>query len=499
MVSGTELAGEVPICGVFEKTFKHAEMSVPQLNRMGISAKRKQFYSCCSSGDKEIDEQVLSKTLEEVEAGSASGPWGLEDVPDDAVLSKRSGLRQPGKIRLIDDLSGSHVNSTVQAAESPKPQNVDFIGAMLLSVLQTNSSAVEVLGRTYDLKSAYKQLAIAPASLPYAYVVIFNPHKKKPEIYQLLAAPFGATRSVYSFLRIVHSVWYIGVKALGIVWSHFFDDFVAVCCNLHANNTATTVDMLFKLLGWKYAEQGDKATSFGQRITALGVEIDLSEAHNGSVTFSNTEKRRTELKATIAEILSKGRMTMLEAQKTRGTNAIHGWTIVWASRQTLHASSAAWVCGLGGVLVSPAGEKLAFFSVCLTREQINSLGALEKKTIIFEAELLAMILAYALWKEKSLAQSLVCFVDNNSARDVAISGCGRNEVARALVEFLLKLEMDASSTPWYARVPTPSNIADEPSRGDVERLLTAGAEPHDPSQQLDQVLQVLGEFAGKVG
>lgn len=43
----------------------------------------------------------------------------------------------PGKIRLVDDLTGGSVNNTVQASESPKPQNVDFIGALLLCVCVT--------------------------------------------------------------------------------------------------------------------------------------------------------------------------------------------------------------------------------------------------------------------------------------------------------------------------------------------------------------------------
>eukprot|EP00435_Cladocopium_sp_Y103_P031237 s2858_g7.t2 len=196
MVSGTALIGEALI----------TDMTVKQLTDLSSTAKRKQSYSCRSSGDREVDEQVLARTREEVEAGWASGCWALEDVPANAVISRRFGLRQPGKIRLIDDLSGSFVNSIVQASESPKPQNADFIGAMLLEVLQHNDSASDVLGRTYDLKSAYKQMAIAPESLPFASVVVFNPEKGKPEIYQLLAAPFGATKSVYSCLRVIHSV-----------------------------------------------------------------------------------------------------------------------------------------------------------------------------------------------------------------------------------------------------------------------------------------------------
>ena len=168
------------------------------------------------------------------------------------------------------------------------------------------------------MKSACKQLAIAKESLNFAYVVIFNPHTRKPEIFQLLAAPFGATRSVYSFLRVIHSVWYIGVAALNLVWPHFFDDFVVFCQATQACNTGQTVEMLFKLLGWRFAEEGDKAMSFSQVFTALGVELQLSRASDGMVEFANTEKRRAELIETISGILKCGSMTLVEAQKLRG-------------------------------------------------------------------------------------------------------------------------------------------------------------------------------------
>ena len=98
-----------------------------------------------------------------------------------------------------------------------------------------------------------------------------------------------------------------------------------------------------------------------------------------------------------------------------------------------------------------------------------------------------------------MAVPLIGFVDNNSARDVAISGSGRNAVAVLLVDFLLKLEMSVCASPWYARVPTPSNIADEPSRG-VERLLEhMGSQKVDPSHELNQIMEVLGESAVKLG
>lgn len=240
LVNGTELVGEVKPFGIFEKAFRPAEITTEQLKTSGRASRLLNFYKCSSSGDVEVDEVVYSKTLEEVEPGRALGPIELSDLPQDAVVSRRFGLKQPAKIRLIDDLSSSKVNQTVQTAESPKPHSVDFIAAMLLEVLKVNKG-VQLFGRSFDLKSAYKQLAIAEASL--SFVAVYNPKLGKAELFQLLAAPFGATRSVYSFLRVSNAIWYIGVKALNIIWSCFFDDCVSFCREEHISNTNMTVRM----------------------------------------------------------------------------------------------------------------------------------------------------------------------------------------------------------------------------------------------------------------
>ena len=544
---GTELVGEVPLYGIFEKKFKPAETTVESLCEAAKSIKQKHYYSCKSSGDSEIDELVWKKTQEEVELGWAAGPIELFDLPEDAIVSRRFGLRQPGKIRLIDDLSASSVNQTVQCSESPKPQSIDFVAALLLTILKC-SGGVPLKGRSFDLKSAYKQLAIAESSLQFAYVAIYNPYKKKAELYQLLAAPFGATRSVYSFLRISHAICFTGVKALKIMWSVFFDDYVVFAQDPHARNTEAAVELLFKLLGWNFAIDGDKATSFGDEFSALGVRVNLGEASLGRVSFINTEKRIKELSDAIEKIIEKGSMTVLESQKLRGRmqfadGQIFGrlgklcmkaitnhaflkrgnilekatvdalrrfviflkhaeprnlqlasdsvWTIYTDACYEPHRQD--WVCGLGGVLVNPMGHKVAFFSIELSVEQRSSLGAEFKKTIIFEAELLAMVLAFSVWRSIIGSSSLICFVDNNSARDVAISGCGRNCVANSLVEFLLKLEMASNVTPWYTRVPTPSNVADDPSRGVVRHLIESGAKCEDPAKELQDIITILLE------
>ena len=93
---------------------------------------------------------------------------------------------------------------------------------------------------------------------------------------------------------------------------------MVVCQDALSTNTGQTVEMLFRLLGWKFAEDGDKATLFSSSFSALGVEVNLSSAAIGSIEFANTEKRRAELVETISLILKKGTPTVVESQKLRG-------------------------------------------------------------------------------------------------------------------------------------------------------------------------------------
>ena len=135
-----------------------------------------------------------------------------------------------------------------------------------------------------------------------------------------------------------------------------------------------------------------------------------------------------------------------------------------------NAESSEWPCGVGGVLLNPAGRLLAAFSACLPKWFRALLGEGSKETIIFEAELVALICAMRLWKHKLQGKPVLFFVDNNSARDVAISGAARSAVANRLLDLLLSDECSAEILAWYQRVPSPSNVADHPSRQLVPAL-----------------------------
>ena len=148
--------------------------------------------------------------------------WGANHVGPER-LSIPVGV-YGDKVRLIDNYVSSEINSTVQSAESPKPHS---IAAVILESMKMNLDIAEV-GRTLDLSHAYRQVAIKDSAKWAAYIVVFNPQTERSEVYQLHALPFGSIHSVHTFLRLAHSLWWLGTVGLHPVWTHYFDDFVVL-------------------------------------------------------------------------------------------------------------------------------------------------------------------------------------------------------------------------------------------------------------------------------
>ena len=108
-----------------------------------------------------------------------------------------------------------------------------------------------------------------------------------------------------------------------------------------------------------------------------------------------------------------------------------------------------------------------------------------------------MILAIKQWLDLIKHSLVVCFIDNNSARDVAISAGGRSKVALALIDVLLRVEHDGAFFPWYARVPSPSNPSDRPSRNNSEWLVHGGVVRREVGATLASVIsEVLSSKMG---
>ena len=104
-------------------------------------------------------------------------------------------------------------------------------------------------GRTFDLKTAFKQLGIEPADLPYAKVLVWDPVCCRPAVLALKALPFGATGSIHGFSRCSLALWQVAVSLLILPITVFFDDFTSISLAEDCNSVETSFLLLRKLLG----------------------------------------------------------------------------------------------------------------------------------------------------------------------------------------------------------------------------------------------------------
>ena len=282
---------------------------------------------------------------------------------------------------------------------------------------------------------------------------------------------------------------------------------------------------------------------FSSSFQALGIQVELDRFNLGVITFANTAKRASELIGVIDAVLTKGSMSQAESLRLRGRmqfaegqvfgrigrlclreitrHAFEGSTDVLGhdckeafemfrellsqNRPRELALSAAqpwfiftdasyepsakhWRCCLGGILYDANGKAVEFFSFGLSREHMNCLGADRKRTIIFEAELLAILVALDIWSYRLSGSPVVVYIDNNSARDVCISGSGRSSLIRAMIARVITVEDSVGCFPWYGRVPSPSNPADPPSRNSCGHLVSRGVARVEIGSQVDHLL-----------
>lgn len=102
---GANLVGDVPVTGMLPGKFVPATMTQKSLEVQSQLLKEKGAFEVDSSGDPAVDEQIWSQTMDEVNCGWLQGPMEFSAVPAESPVTRRFGLLQKDKLRLIDDFS----------------------------------------------------------------------------------------------------------------------------------------------------------------------------------------------------------------------------------------------------------------------------------------------------------------------------------------------------------------------------------------------------------
>eukprot|EP00435_Cladocopium_sp_Y103_P074949 s4_g52.t1 len=309
--------------------------------------------------------------------------------------------------------------------------------------------------------------------------------------------PFGATHSVYCFLRLARSLFTLAVRGLYLMTTNFYDDFILAAQPGLTDSCKNSMELLFMLTGWLFAKEGKKATSFAMHCKALGVEFDFNKSEQRLLAVANTEARKTELKQQLEDALKAGKLEKQLCLVLRGKlgfadSFLHGrlgklvlkklidhaygrTSVVGEDlRQALCAmvtslkqakpkeisvnSFSQWFIytdasfepesatgSLGGVLVDAHGKVKFWFGLMLDADTCRLLGAGEKGAIIYELELLASILALSLWHGDKGDELNVHFGDNDGVRFSLIKATAAGTVGQLLMEYHLRLEALAGS------------------------------------------------------
>ena len=522
VLNGFKVTGWLPDAGIFPKEFRPPSMDVSTLESLSKGINQHVKAKVIAAAGSELSEATWTETQKELTEG-----WMEVDqsAGEGAAWAMRFGLQQKDKVRVIDDFSVAGVNQTTGLHERLKIFGIDDIAAMLAYSLDSchQSTHPQLVGKTIDLKSAYKQFGICAEDRTRIRVATSEANTKNFLLLLVNALPFGATGSVAAFLRISMFIWYIGVIGLQLAWTAFYDDYTLLSRLDCAPNASWGAECLFDLLGVVFARDGKKATVFDKVFNSLGVKFDLEHIRNFSVHLGHTESRRLELVETISNFLQCGTFTAKGVERLRGRllwyeNFVCGRQANFLvarlgkfmkadkgelpldqelklTLQRLLARLDAgkpvaitrqlfctWICftdgaceqecSIGGVLVSPQGTAVEAFGSLIPAEFVQHFFV-DSKHPIYEVELLPLLVSLVMWGAFFDKCQVVFYVDNDSARAGLIKGAGATRMADAIIECFCSRESTLQLKAWFSRVASHSNLSDGPSRLDfslVERL-----------------------------
>jgi len=119
---------------------------------------------------------------------------------------------------------------------------------------------------------------------------------------------------------------------------------------------------------------------------------------------------------------------------------------------------------------------LFYFGHVVDSNLVATWGPPDKTQHIFEAEVLPYALALTVWGATVKGCCIFAFIDNEAAKASWITGSATSDAALRILHNGTRLEADLDVWPFFSRVPTHSNMGDDPSRGRFEMLERLGAQ-----------------------
>ena len=531
--SGVRLSGVSECPAAFDVKVKPATSTEAELRQVA-PLKRAALLLENRVSDPELERDLLKVTMDEAKAGWLQGPFSSEkEVSEhlgrsDWSLMRRFGVRQGGKLRPIDDACDSDLNSTFTSAMKLKLQDGDFCISLAMEIAKRVVGKPGVVprewsGRCLDLSGAYKQMAVCEQHRSLC-VLLLRDADGHPIFFISSALVFGASASVYAFLRIARALSFLLNVVLEIPHANFFDDFPILVPSEDAEQVGLLCTKFLHLLGWKHAEigEGHKGLPFAKSFDVLGLHLDVSCISSGILTVANKLGRVDRLLERLREIQESAVLSRHEGQVLLGLlryaagffggrtlryvcedlNAIvhHGHhpspvAVKMLCRRAITAlesskplqlkadmpsspvhlfTDGSWekgVAGVGAVFFDSHDGSAEVYGGEMPKDMVESLQQTDGDHLIGQIETYAVVAMRIHLAHRFSGRRVIIWTDNEGCRFGLIKGRSKSHTMDTLIRSFAAAEDANPSHTWICRVPSYSNIADGPSRGKPEEAL----------------------------
>ena len=394
--------------------------------------------------------------------------------------------------------------------------------------------------RCLDLAKAYKQVPVSNSSRQFGVLVLHDPSTGQPNYVVTRSLPFGACASVFAFNRISRALWFLAVKLMGVIGGCFYDDFPLIEPKVTATLASSSVEHLLDCLGWVYSSDPAQSRPFETECDVLGVRVNVGNLFHGCLKLTNKASRYKRLKDVFNCARKNRSFTKRDAQVVHGTlnfmtsfvmghslklarrvfaslsvniptcafdeiDSLFSWTesmdkleprilnCSGLAASVLIFTDAAYEDGLatwGCVVIDPLTDTSEVSGGAIPEKLVSCWQQLAGQQVITQAEAFAVLLARKSYELLVRQRRVIFFVDNEAARYALIHGSSPSISFLKIVQAFHSCSVADSSIAWLERVPSPSNIADLPSRG---RLQDAAHLVHGKIAKLDLEAQSLAE------
>ena len=128
------------------------------------------------------------------------------------------------------------------------------------------------------------------------------------------------------------------------------------------------------------------------------------------------------------------------------------------------------VVTMGAVLFSPRCTGPQYFGGIIPDAFIREWNSGGSVHVVSQAELLPIVSVRLTFEALLVHAWVIYFIDNDGVKAALVNGNTKCLASMKLLALAARLEMSTRSNSWYTRVPSPSNIADAPSRLDYTVL-----------------------------